>query len=115
MGKARHPFTGGEVGAAQEARQGAIPRLVRGEQRQAWAELGIRHPAPFGVWHQFRKEAPLSLGEGAIGAPVDRTRLTTRTRTASTRATSTWQWQHHAVAVGDCRVGHLELHAEQGW
>ena len=110
VGEARHPFTGGEVGAAQEARQGAIPRLVRGEQRQARTELGIRHPAPFGVRHEFSKEAPLALGEWAIGAPVDRTRLTTRTRIAST---STRQWQHHAIAVGNRGIGHLKLHAEQ--
>ncbi len=106
MGEARHPFTGGEVGAAQQARQGAIPRLVRGEQRQARAELGIRHPAPFGVRHEFSKEASLALGEWPIGAPIDRTRISTST-------TSTWQRQHHAIAVGDCRVGHFELHAEE--
>ena len=109
VGEARHPFTGGEVGAAQQARQGAIPRLVRGEQCQARTELGIRHPAPFGVRHEFVEVSSLALGVGAIGAPVDRTRLTIRT------GTSTRQRQHHAIAVGDCRVRHLELHAEQRW
>ena len=110
VGETGHPFTGGEVGAAEQARKGAVPRLVRGEQHQAWPQFGVGHPAPLGVRHEFVQPSSLSRGEGAIGAPVDRTRFGTRT---SARCTNTRQWQHHAIAIGDCRVGHLKLHAEQ--
>ena len=113
VGEARHPFTGGEVGAAQQARQGAVPRLVRGEQHQARPEFGIGHPPPLGVRHEFVQGSSLSLGEGAIGAPIDRTRLGTSTTRTSTSTTRTRQRQHHAIAIGDRRVGHLKLHAEQ--
>ena len=58
--------------------------------------------------HEFVQGSPLPLGEGAIRAPVDRTRLST-----SNRSTDTRQRQHHPVAVGDRRVGHLKLHTEQ--
>ena len=112
VGEARHPFTGGKVGAAQEARQRAVPRLVRGEQHQARPQFGVGHPAPLGVRHEFVQPSSLPLGEGAIGAPIDRRGLGTST-SARTASANTRQRQHHAIAIGDRRVGHLKLHAEQ--
>ena len=110
VGEARHPLTGGKVGAAQEARQRAVPRLIRGEQHQARPQFGIGHTTPLGVRHEFVEGSSLSRREGAIGAPVDRRGLGSSTRASST---GTRQWQHHAVAIGDRWVGHLKLHAEQ--
>ena len=59
------------------------------------------------MWHEFVEVSSLSLWEGAIGAPIDRTRLR--------GSTNTRQRQHYAIAIGNGGVSHLELHAEQRW